>query len=304
MDISVLSLREGEALAPVVEVDLDENVCFGSGSSSECLAIRWGTDRQFESAPFIGYEPDVEWPRGKGLPQSIAFIVPNFVDQATLEFGEHRIPIDLRGMTGETPAWDYKLHYPERQVGSILYDSNNKSVVLDEVRQAEDTESGTVFDKYLDRAGGWTPHTIRIEAGALPPGGSSDLEVHIPRSESRDWNWIPYTSVEEDRPDAAVFQGAITDSLSDAIPQVSAPVYALFERRNQAEKILFTSYIGGEREIYAMNPDGSSVIRLTDNSANDIHPAWSPDGRRIAFNSDRDGDWEIYAMNPDGSGVI
>ena len=347
VDISVLLLREDEALGPVVEVDLDENVCFGSGSSSECLAIRWGTDEQFESAPVLGYytDTDVEWPRGKGLPQSIAFIVPNVVDQATLEFGQHRIPIDLRGMTGDAPVWDYKLHYPELQVGSILYDSNNKTVVLDEVRQEEESgdvtlvfsttnnseatdfapvielagsrvsESGTVFDKFLDRVEGWTPHTIRIEAGAVPPGGSSDLEVHIPRSKSSGWNWIPFTSAEEDRPDAAVFQIEFTDSLSDANPQVSAPVHALFERRNQehalfehrnqAEKILFTSHRGGNWEIFAMNPDGSGVIQLTDHNDDDKFAFWLPDGGRIAFQSDSaGGDWDIYAMNSDGSGVI
>ena len=55
---------------------------------------------------------------------------------------------------------------------------------------------------------------------------------------------------------------------------------------------------------YIMNVDGSGVSRLTDNSANDEHPDWSPDGRRIAFISDRDGDYEIYVMNADGSDVI
>ena len=53
-----------------------------------------------------------------------------------------------------------------------------------------------------------------------------------------------------------------------------------------------------------MNPDGSVVVQLTHNSADDDIPAWSPDGRRIAFHSDRDGDSEIYTMNSDGSGVM
>ena len=52
-----------------------------------------------------------------------------------------------------------------------------------------------------------------------------------------------------------------------------------------------------------MNADGSGVRRLTDNSAEDDSPAWSPDGRQLAFTSYRDGDWEIYVMNADGSDV-
>ena len=52
-----------------------------------------------------------------------------------------------------------------------------------------------------------------------------------------------------------------------------------------------------------MNADGSGLARLTNNSADDRHPSWSPGGRRIAFVSRRDGNWEIYAMNADGSGV-
>jgi len=35
----------------------------------------------------------------------------------------------------------------------------------------------------------------------------------------------------------------------------------------------------------------------------DLWPAWSPDGRRIAFTSTRDGDPEIYVMRADGTGA-
>lgn len=69
-------------------------------------------------------------------------------------------------------------------------------------------------------------------------------------------------------------------------------------------RIAFTSQRDGNNEIYAMNADGSGLTRLTNNSAGDSHPDWSPDGRKIAFASRRDGgENQIYVMNADGSGV-
>ena len=55
-------------------------------------------------------------------------------------------------------------------------------------------------------------------------------------------------------------------------------------------------------DIYVMNADGSDLTRLTDNSAWDSYPRWSPDGQRIAFQSYGDGNWDIYVMNSDGTG--
>jgi TolB protein len=68
-------------------------------------------------------------------------------------------------------------------------------------------------------------------------------------------------------------------------------------------RIAFTSYRDGDAEIYLMNPDGSGVIRLTSNPADDTEPTWSPDGQRIAFVSTRTGGSNVYVMNADGSGV-
>jgi len=50
-----------------------------------------------------------------------------------------------------------------------------------------------------------------------------------------------------------------------------------------------------------MNANGSAQTRLTNNSALDSSPAFSPDGRTIVFVSTRDGNYEIYRMNANGS---
>jgi len=68
-------------------------------------------------------------------------------------------------------------------------------------------------------------------------------------------------------------------------------------------RIVFQSDRDGDNEIYVMKADGSQVVQLTDNQADDRYPAWSPDGEKIAFTSDREGNYEIYTMTPDGKNL-
>ena len=52
-----------------------------------------------------------------------------------------------------------------------------------------------------------------------------------------------------------------------------------------------------------MNADGSGLTNLTNNSASDYQPVWSPDGTKIAFFSIRDGGEKLYVMDSDGSSL-
>lgn len=79
--------------------------------------------------------------------------------------------------------------------------------------------------------------------------------------------------------------------------------FSLSEAQSAGHDILFTSDRDGNREIYAMSPDGSQLRRLTTSPLEDIDPAWSPDRTQIAFASNRDGNFAIYLMNTDGSNV-
>ncbi|MBM3942468.1 MAG: hypothetical protein FJ316_06010 [SAR202 cluster bacterium] len=68
-------------------------------------------------------------------------------------------------------------------------------------------------------------------------------------------------------------------------------------------RIVFTSILENNTDIYVMDADGTNLTRLTDHPAMECKPAWSPDGSKIVFFSNRDGNFEIYTMNADGSSV-
>ncbi|MBB6442455.1 TolB family protein [Phycisphaera mikurensis] len=57
-------------------------------------------------------------------------------------------------------------------------------------------------------------------------------------------------------------------------------------------------------DLYRQAIGGTSVTQLTDDPANDVMPAVSPDGRRIAFASDRSGTWDLYLMDAGGGRAV
>jgi TolB protein len=68
---------------------------------------------------------------------------------------------------------------------------------------------------------------------------------------------------------------------------------------NAQGKIAFESCGGNNCEIFLINPDGTGLIQLTFNSAQDVMPSVALNGTKIAFSTNRDGNYEIYTMNLD-----
>lgn len=70
-----------------------------------------------------------------------------------------------------------------------------------------------------------------------------------------------------------------------------------------AETVLFTGTKNGNMDVYAMNPDGSNVRRLTTDTAADVAPDFAPDNRKFVFaRTGADANHsELYTANADGS---
>ena len=62
----------------------------------------------------------------------------------------------------------------------------------------------------------------------------------------------------------------------------------------------FTSRRDGNPEIYVLNLKTNTLTRLTNDPADDLQPAFSPDCQEIAFSSNRDGNYEIYRISRNG----
>jgi dipeptidyl aminopeptidase/acylaminoacyl peptidase len=57
----------------------------------------------------------------------------------------------------------------------------------------------------------------------------------------------------------------------------------------------------GNRDLYAVNPDGSGLQRITQSPKSEFNVLWRPDGKKIGFLTSESGSVQLWEMNPDGS---
>jgi hypothetical protein len=81
-----------------------------------------------------------------------------------------------------------------------------------------------------------------------------------------------------------------------AVALSAVPAHASFPGGNG--KIVFEN--GGN--LFTINPDGTGQAQLT-NAGDAHHPAWSPDGSRIAFDRNVAGNVDVWVMDAEGSGM-
>ena len=75
-------------------------------------------------------------------------------------------------------------------------------------------------------------------------------------------------------------------------PAGAAPIRLARHPDYHAGRVAF-SYLG---DIWTASEDGTGVQRITDNSAREVYPRFSPDGRWIAYASTESGAFEVYLV--------
>ncbi|MFN2525308.1 MAG: TolB family protein [Actinomycetota bacterium] len=115
---------------------------------------------------------------------------------------------------------------------------------------------------------------------------------------SPDGRWIAFYDPAADaisliRPDGSDRHVLSTDTYRAAAPDWSPDSSSLAFFRRGARHV----------DVWVINVKTGRLNKLTNDSAVDRWPNWSPDGRYISFVSNRDGSYGLYRMNVDGSHV-
>ena len=74
----------------------------------------------------------------------------------------------------------------------------------------------------------------------------------------------------------------------------------LLTETGAAGTIIYQTDQDGTFEIYAVDPDSGEITRLTNNSSNDVSPAYIPGADMIGFVSDRTPGWNLFQMDRAG----
>src|SRR6266566_936424 len=100
--------------------------------------------------------------------------------------------------------------------------------------------------------------------------------------------------------------GALVTACHDAerslAPRSGGRQFSLSATQGVNGKIAFHSTRDGDFQIYVMNPEGSGVARVTNDTGGSVDPIWSPDGKRIAYANFHSGRSEVFVINVVGTG--
>ena len=273
-----------------------------SDSERNDTAFNWSSDGSqiiYFSSPMNCFPPDTcpaneIWSvRADGTERITLLALPDSITPgATLDqvdWTPDRIDWSPDGTRLISVTWDSSPGSAGNSYLSILSPFNNSDTVHKKlpglVTGTSWSPDGLFFTYGSDASGNWDIYTLSVTDVIQNPD-AEPLQITSSPSGDTSPAWQPMIS--EDR----------TEAEPTPEPEKTA---------SKDRLIAFTSRQSGNYEIYTVRSDGSDVRNITNHSASDVNPAWSPDGKRIAFQSDRNSGGyysQIFLMDADGSNVV
>ncbi len=135
-------------------------------------------------------------------------------------------------------------------------------------------------------------HTVIADPGSM-------RFLNTPPAWSPDGRWIAYTVWfwESHRGEVRIVPsaGGVSRLVAEGLP------FNGVDWSRDGTQLVYSAGTGGSLSALWIAPAaGGEPVRLTDGQARDIHPAWSPDGARIAFASNREGGSDIWVVPASG----
>ncbi len=132
----------------------------------------------------------------------------------------------------------------------------------------------------------WSPDGSQIACAVHSHPGSQDLgyRIHI----------LDVVGGRQDAEGDNVRRLSLSGEAAEDIPTWSP---ASVESGPSLGQIAFTSVRDGQWQLFLVNANGTDLRQLTHDSADHLHPAWSPDGSKIAYQANPDGHWDIFVLD-------
>jgi hypothetical protein len=271
--LDVMTFKDGNKFDLPIDVTTNlSRTCYDE--TRDCVHIRWGGERQFEAVlTSTKTTGDVLWPRFKAWPTHLTFPIPANVVEADLFFGEHVMPLDLRGQTGSTPSWNFRSHYNRLEPGTTLLLNEGQSIRVDGIVHNADTgdleliiratntkedsdfyprvvtnggrasDGGTVFDGTSRPVIGWRAVSQTSQGGPLAPGQSGTFPALRPRVTGAPFDTIEHTEL--DRPDAMLIRLVADNAPPTGVSEAATttePMYVPYERTGEEGAFWFPDY--------------------------------------------------------------
>lgn len=162
-------------------------------------------------------------------------------------------------------------------------------------------ESAAAAERSPQTARGWEPYRT-ISASVQAPQPGTPVSPHQPSP--TDHHFAGFESGGLDFDGAAAARGSWIDDGPEGLAHVTfAPEGADFDPAIAADgqfMVFASTQHRPTADIYLKRTNGRTITQLTADPAQDVMPAISPDGRRVAYASNRRGNWDVFVMSVNG----